>query len=83
MLSRSDHVASVQVAYGTQLDLGPYLSRPAAPGAHTYELYGVVVHEGGSVHSGHYYAYVRGPNGMWSCMDDDHVSLVRDGPFGM
>eukprot|EP00127_Corallochytrium_limacisporum_P006745 Clim_evm15s235 gene=Clim_evmTU15s235 len=43
-----------------------------------YELYGVIVHEGGSVHSGHYYAYVKNSNGHWYCMDDTTVTRVNE-----
>ena len=43
-----------------------------------YQLYGVLVHNGFSVHSGHYFCCVRGPNGMWYQMDDTHVSQVSD-----
>jgi ubiquitin carboxyl-terminal hydrolase 36/42 len=41
-----------------------------------YQLYGVLVHSGPSVHSGHYYCYVKGPNGLWHRMDDDLVTQV-------
>jgi hypothetical protein len=41
-----------------------------------YSLYGVLVHSGHSVHSGHYYSYVRAPNGMWYICDDTHVAQV-------
>jgi hypothetical protein len=39
-----------------------------------YDLCGVVVHHGGSVHSGHYVAYVRSPGLQWYEMNDNHVS---------
>ncbi|CAM9918104.1 unnamed protein product, partial [Ectocarpus sp. 4 AP-2014] len=42
-----------------------------------YDLTGVVVHAGGSMSSGHYYAYVRSCAGMWARMDDCSVSKVR------
>ncbi|CAN0400442.1 unnamed protein product [Scytosiphon promiscuus] len=42
-----------------------------------YDLTGVVVHAGGSMSSGHYYAYVRSCAGMWQRMDDCSVSKVR------
>ena len=50
----------------------------AAGGSHTvpYELHGVVVHHGHSVHSGHYIAYVKAPNGQWHEMNDSTVTLV-------
>lgn len=37
----------------------------------------VVVHAGGSMSSGHYYAYVRSSSGNWAKMDDSCVSKVR------
>ena len=51
--------------------------RPPAP--LLYDLYAVLVHSGHSVHSGHYYAYVRAPNGIWHICDDTHVAQVRSG----
>lgn len=32
-----------------------------------YQLYGVIVHAGGSLGSGHYYAYCKN-NGKWYCV---------------
>ena len=64
-----------QVDFGTSLDLSPYLShRPAVPAL--YDLYGVLVHSGHSVHSGHYYCFVRSGTGMWHVCDDTQVSQV-------
>ena len=39
-----------------------------------YELYAVLVHQGASVHSGHYYAYVKPASGVWYMLDDDEVT---------
>ena len=39
-----------------------------------YNLCGVVVHHGHSVHSGHYIAYVKAPNQQWLEMDDNMVT---------
>lgn len=42
-----------------------------------YRLYGVLVHLGYTSHSGHYYAYVRAPNGhQWFKADDSCVSAT-------
>ena len=42
-----------------------------------YELYGVLVHQGHSMHSGHYYCFVKAPNGVWNKMDDSTVGQAR------
>lgn len=42
-----------------------------------YELYGVLVHQGHSMHSGHYYCFVKAPNGVWNRCDDSSVGQVR------
>jgi len=41
-----------------------------------YRLTAIVVHHGGSVHSGHYVAYVLAPNGVWNEMNDSTVTPV-------
>eukprot|EP01025_Chloroclados_australasicus_P008485 TRINITY_DN1301_c2_g1_i1.p1 TRINITY_DN1301_c2_g1~~TRINITY_DN1301_c2_g1_i1.p1 ORF type:complete len:995 (-),score=153.32 TRINITY_DN1301_c2_g1_i1:1271-4255(-) len=46
---------------------------------HDYQLYGVVVHLGHSLHGGHYIAYVRAGNGRWFRMDDENVCAVSEG----
>ena len=44
--------------------MAPYMSdRRSSP--QLYQLYGVLVHQGHSVHSGHYYCFVRAANGLW------------------
>ena len=65
----------MQLDFETELNIGPYMSNRRA-GPQMYELYGVLVHAGHSVHSGHYYCFVRGPNGIWHHMDDTRVSQV-------
>ena len=70
----------MQVDFETELNIAPYMSNRRA-GPQMYELFGVLVHAGHSVHSGHYYCFVRGPNGIWHHMDDTRVSQVR--PFSL
>lgn len=41
-----------------------------------YNLYGVVVHDGMSCNSGHYYAFVKAANGIWYSMNDSSVMQV-------
>lgn len=38
-----------------------------------YELYSVLVHQGGTCFSGHYYSYVKSPAKFWYKMDDSYV----------
>jgi len=41
-----------------------------------YRLCAVVVHEGFSIHGGHYYAFVRNSNGIWYLKDDECTRQV-------
>ena len=55
------------VEYPTRLDVSEAMSdaSPRARGRERYSLFGVLVHSGGSMHSGHYYCYVKGSTGHW------------------
>jgi len=57
-----------------------YLHSAQAP---QYKLYGVICHAGGGPNSGHYFAYVKGPNGTWYEMNDESVSLHRSAPINL
>jgi ubiquitin carboxyl-terminal hydrolase 36/42 len=61
------------IEYPSVLDLSPYLSDPS-PTPILYDLRGVTVHLGSSLHGGHYYAFVKGPNDIWYRADDCHVA---------
>ena len=63
------------IEYPKQLNLGPYTT---ARGKVLYNLYGVLVHSGHSVHSGHYYCFVKSPAGAWLCCDDATVRQVSE-----
>ncbi len=43
-------------------------------GSCNYTLFGVLVHLGGSMGSGHYFCFVKNSNQLWHEMDDDSVS---------
>lgn len=43
-----------------------------------YELYGVIVHSGVSVHGGHYYSYVKNASGDWYICNDEKVQKIED-----
>lgn len=41
-----------------------------------YHLRAVLIHEGYSIHSGHYYSYVKMPDEKWYCFNDSKVKQV-------
>ena len=65
------------IVFPEVLDVKPYVSRVSSENSadeHRYRLYGVLVHEGHSTSSGHYYCYVMTADGSWYCMNDHIVS---------
>ncbi|KAG0327777.1 Ubiquitin carboxyl-terminal hydrolase 36 [Dissophora globulifera] len=64
------------VNFDTKLELNSAMSTNKKHPDLTYSLYAVLVHAGGSCHSGHYYCYVKSSNGIWYSMNDSHVSVV-------
>ncbi|OAX44033.1 cysteine proteinase [Rhizopogon vinicolor AM-OR11-026] len=69
------------VHYDEHITLKPFMSEGQF--GPTYSLYGVICHAGGGPNSGHYYAMVRGANGMWYEMNDDSVSPHRGIPMSL
>lgn len=65
------------ISYPSRLDMSQYVAQPSES-TDTYQLYGVLVHSGHSLHSGHYYCYVRCPSGAWVCCDDSSVTQVSE-----
>lgn len=78
--SLSGRKISKPVSFGESLDLSPYMStNPELPAL--YDLYGVLVHQGHSMHSGHYYCFVKGAGGNeWHKFDDTrvHTTSIRN-----
>lgn len=64
-----------RVDFDLAFDLAPYMTNSRA-GHQMYDLYGVLVHHGHSLHSGHYVCYSKAPNGMWHKFDDSRVTQV-------
>ncbi|KAI0772129.1 cysteine proteinase [Trametes elegans] len=69
------------VAYQERLSLHPYMSEGKF--GPSYTLYGVISHAGSGPNSGHYYAHVKGANGLWYEMNDDSVSRQSSAPTSM
>ena len=72
---------SRHIQFPMSLNVQEFVSKGEQDGSNggnagSYALYGVVVHSGHSVRSGHYYAYVKNSNGVWYEMDDDQVRSV-------
>ncbi|ORY99388.1 hypothetical protein BCR43DRAFT_455940 [Syncephalastrum racemosum] len=42
----------------------------------TYDLYGVIVHEGNRAAGGRFVAYIKGPNGLWHRADKEAIHQV-------
>lgn len=66
-----------QVRYPPQLSLKPFMSSSidglSGSGPEQFDLYGVVVHQGGGCRSGHYFSYCKGFDGEWYDCNDDYV----------
>lgn len=69
------------IRYEERLSLGPFMSEGSY--GPSYALYGVICHAGGGPNSGHYYAYVKGANGIWHEMNDESVMRQSGPPTGL
>ncbi|XP_003371133.1 ubiquitin carboxyl- hydrolase 36, partial [Trichinella spiralis] len=70
-LKRFDHFGKIDrhIGYSDRMNLRPFMTEKQGPPVN-YRLYGVVIHNGRSTNSGHYYAFVCNPLGQWHLMDD-------------
>ncbi|KAI8089985.1 uncharacterized protein BX664DRAFT_334380 [Halteromyces radiatus] len=64
------------IKYTERLDMSPYVSKEIKCSTAMYHLYAVLVHLGYGCDSGHYFAYVKAPDGKWFRMDDEEVTPV-------
>jgi uncharacterized C2H2 Zn-finger protein len=68
---KNSHKLSHLVRYPEYLNVSPYMSEENPDDqSFNYRLYAVLVHVGSSMHSGHYFSYVRSPNNRWYKADD-------------
>ncbi|KAG5249006.1 ubiquitin carboxyl-terminal hydrolase [Salix suchowensis] len=67
------------VEFPLELDLKPYINNNDYNDVgFKYQLYAVVVHEGYSPTSGHYFCYIRSSPDTWHKLDDPEVSKERE-----
>ncbi|GJQ08886.1 hypothetical protein GpartN1_g677.t1 [Galdieria partita] len=66
------------VSYDETFDFSPFIpwKDSSVQNPVYYRLCAIVVHDGFSVHGGHYYAYVRNSNGIWYLKDDERTRQV-------
>lgn len=66
------------VKYNEVLNLDPYITKesPSSTKKNIYNLYGVVLHYGNSIRSGHYTTIVKSSNGTWLSIDDEEVITI-------
>lgn len=67
-----------KVEYPSTLDMAPYVSKEKHIKKALYNLYAVLVHLGYGCDSGHYFAYVKAPNGQWYRADDEDITPVSE-----
>lgn len=73
---KNSHKLSHLVRYPEHLNVSAYMSEESSQDQQlNYRLYAVLVHVGSSMHSGHYYSYVRSPNNRWYRADDTTMTL--------
>lgn len=66
------------IQYGNDLNLNFLKNNINSNEDVRYRLYAVLVHEGFSTFSGHYYCYVKNSNDVWYCMNDSDVRQVPE-----
>ncbi|KAI8883741.1 cysteine proteinase [Backusella circina FSU 941] len=71
------------VAFPEVLDMSSFISKDDPQTSNNkntkYDLYAILVHDGRSCSSGHYYAYVKSPESKWYLMNDQYVMPVSRG----
>jgi hypothetical protein len=65
------------VQYEEYLDLSKFKNNAKKSEVNKYRLCSVLVHQGNSSNSGHYYSYVRVTNDQWCCFNDHSVNIVE------
>ncbi|KAJ3116892.1 Ubiquitin carboxyl-terminal hydrolase 36 [Nowakowskiella sp. JEL0407] len=63
------------IAFDEILELSPYMNDKSRV---RYNLVGVLVHDGNSCKSGHYYSFVKSSAGVWHCMNDSQADTIPE-----
>ncbi len=68
------------VKYDNHLNLSKFFNTSTSGNKeeYKYKLFSVLVHEGFSINSGHYYCHVKNSNDMWYTMNDSWVSKTNE-----
>lgn len=66
------------VAFTSELDISEFCSNSKLLPVNKYKLYSIIVHEGGSMGSGHYVCYAKAANGLWYFYNDSSVVQVSE-----
>lgn len=80
-LSQNEKTGWTQAAKTSQDLLYRFLHRAEEADTfktHSYELYGLIVHQGYNASGGHYYSLVRNLEQGWVKFDDDKVTVVDE-----
>lgn len=64
-----------KISYSATFNIRPYMCDSKGSPI-TYKLNAVLVHQGATSNSGHYYCYIKSSNGLWYLMDDERVVQV-------
>ncbi|KAK9457159.1 hypothetical protein V1511DRAFT_152951 [Dipodascopsis uninucleata] len=64
-----------KIQYPKNLELSSYSTKKEVL---SYELIGVIVHQGRRASSGHYISFVKQSNGLWACYNDEIVDSVSE-----
>jgi hypothetical protein len=66
------------IKYDKEIDLSKFRENKKKNEKYAYRLSSVLVHQGNSIYSGHYYCYVRVSDSNWYCFNDHSVLKAEE-----